>query len=681
MFFCHTGLSLKKKPIITILSSTSDTATAIVTQLADIFSDLVHFEVFDYKAASGSYSLRSIELGLITSPHIRDQAIKHIPPGSETIIAARTVNIETLHELYDIPPDTDVLLVNNVERTTTEAISQLKAVGVTHLAYHPYYPGIPCYREACQYAVSFDETDLIPMGNYKRVINLGSRPLDLITIIDLAARIGVYERIRNVLSALYLKSFIQMSKNIYAQLKTNQYLKNKQNFILDMFETGIVTVNANGQADFFNDKADKILKLRSGNATLLPEILRRAVSERRFFTSIGKSSYYVEVNKYANDSFTESIIVIDGTKKIESIEKDYRIYSLQKGFVADYTFDKLVHTSPIMKKLTLRAKQFAKSDSNILIEGESGSGKEMFAQAIHNESSRRQYPFVAVNFAALSESLSESELFGHEEGAFTGARKGGKKGLFEMAHNGTIFLDEIGDASIAIQKKVLRVLQERRVMPVGSSQLIPVDVRVIAATNQNLWETVRQKSFRQDLYYRLKVLPLFVPPLRDRKMDVVPIFFYFLEHIFGIDGVKCREIAASRELKDILLGHDWPGNIRELRNVAEYISNCVAFEADWIADLTAMLNAASGDTAVPEGSPLADLERYAPPGDLLRVLNALNRPPYVFGRRDLEQVLAPMSQSTIKGLLALLKKAGLIQSRTGYGSYLLEAGKRLCPLQ
>ncbi len=669
----RTGFRMKKKPTLTILSSTSDTAAAIVAQLSAIFSDLVSYAIFDYKAVQAPPS-RPFELALVTSPFIYDQAILRIPPGTEVITAERTVIIDTVHQLYDLPAGADVLLVNNLAATTLEAIRQLQAVGVTHLRYHPYYPGIDDYRRDCPFVVSFDETDLIPEGRYERICNLGSRPLDITTIMDIATRIGVYDRIKDVLSALYLKSFIEMSKSIHTQLRTNQYLREKQNFILNMFESGILTLNADSRLDFFNDRADKILKIREKNSPHLREIITRAASERMFFTTIGKNNYYVEVNRYSSESFTESIIVIGGTKKIESIEKDYRIYSLQKGFVADYTFDKIFSTSPVMKKLALQAKQFAKSDSNILIEGESGSGKEMFAQAIHNESDRRKYPFVAVNFAALSDSLSESELFGHEEGAFTGARKGGKKGLFEMAHNGTIFLDEIGDAPVSVQKKVLRVLQERQVMPVGSSQLIPVNVRVIAATNQNLWDMVLKKTFRQDLYYRLKVLPLHVPPLRERKADIVPTFLYFLERVFGVSGAKLEEVASSRAVRDILLGHQWPGNIRELRNVAEYVSNCIAFDTDWADNLNAMLySAASGRL-----SPLTDLERLAPPGELMRVLHALNRPPHVFGRKDLEPVLAPMTQSTIKGYLAILKKAGLIQSRTGYGSYLLEAGKRLC---
>lgn len=666
-------LTKKKKPEVAVISSTFDTASAISRHLSDIFSDLASFALFTCTENACVDIPLHFDLALVTSPHIYDRAVRGIPPGMKTIIAARMANIETIHVLYDLPDGADVLVVNNEETTTMQAIDQLEAVGITHLTFHPYYPGIPAYRQNCPYAISFDETNLIPANAYEKTINLGSRLVDFITILELAAQIGVYDRIKSILLALYAKPFIGMSKNIYTQLKTNQNLKEKLNFILNMFETGVLAVTVDSELDFFNENAAKILKIRNGSSPHLREIVRRCRSEKKFFTSIGESNYYVEANKYKNKFFTDSIIVIDGTKKIESIEKDYRIFSLQKGFVAEYTFDRIFSSSPSMKKVLQQAALFAESDSNILVEGESGSGKEMLVQAIHNQSGRRQYPFVAINFAALSESLCESELFGHEEGAFTGARKGGKKGLFELAHNGTIFLDEIGDAPVAIQKKILRVLQERLVMPVGSSQLIPVNVRVIAATNQNLWEMIQKKKFRQDLYYRLKVLPLYIPPLRERKSDIIPTFFYFLEHIFAVRGEKLREIKKSGALQALLMAHDWPGNVRELRNAAEFLSNNIVFETDWITDLSAMLR----NAAPTSQHTLAELEQHAPPSELARVLQALNRPPYVFGRYALEETLAPMTHSTIKKYLAILKKAGLIQSRTGYGSYLLDAGKRL----
>lgn len=666
------------KPRVAVLASTPDTAKAVAKQLGNMFGNFAHFENYDFQSLTVSKTDISARLALITSNHISAQARQYIRPGTETVIANRVINVDTIHKLYGLPEGSRVLLVNNVEETTVEAIKQLMAVGLTHLEYFPYYPGIPSYQSDCPYAVSFDEVDLIPQASYEKVINLGSRPVDITTIIDLATRLGIYDKVKDVLSAAFLKPSLDMSQSIYKQLKTNQFLKNKQTFILNMFEAGILTLNDKYEVDYYNAKAEKILKLGKKQSSYLQPVIKKAKTERKFFIDIENNNYYVEVNKCASNQTTEFIIAIDGTKKIETIENNYRIFSSQKGFVADYTFDKIFYRSAVMEKILLQAKQFAKSASNILIEGESGSGKEMFAQAIHNESERRQYPFVAVNFAAINETLCESELFGYEEGSFTGARKGGKKGLFEVAHKGTIFLDEIGDAPVSIQKKILRVIQERRVMPVGSNQLIPIDVRIIAATNQNLWEMVKQKTFRQDLYYRLKVLPLFLAPLRERKEDIFPTFLYFLTQIFHVDEKNLKNITAFGKMEKLLTTHQWPGNIREIRNVAEYVSNFISFEMDWVGEIHNILFNNTQEQSGHQEPSLADLEQYGPADELLRVLKAMNRPPFVFGRLELEQMLSPLTQSTIKRHLSSLKKSGFIQSKTGYGSYLLEAGKRLC---
>jgi transcriptional regulator with PAS, ATPase and Fis domain len=201
----------------------------------------------------------------------------------------------------------------------------------------------------------------------------------------------------------------------------------------------------------------------------------------------------------------------------------------------------------------------------VLLRGESGTGKELFAHAIHNASSRKKGQFVRINCAALSENLLESELFGYEEGAFTGAIKGGKRGLFEEASKGTIFLDEIGEISLALQKKLLRVLQEKEVTKVGSAVPLLIDLRVIAATNANLELKVKESSFREDLYYRLNVLPIQIPPLRDIKTDIP---FLAGHIIFKLNQSYGREVLKiSDEAMKVLLNYDWPGNVRELENV------------------------------------------------------------------------------------------------------------------
>lgn len=232
---------------------------------------------------------------------------------------------------------------------------------------------------------------------------------------------------------------------------------------------------------------------------------------------------------------------------------------------ARYSCHDIIGTSPAMVTAKDLARRAAETPATVLLRGESGTGKELFAHAIHNASSRRKGQFVRVNCAALSEGLLESELFGYTEGAFTGAVKGGKKGLFEEAHGGTIFLDEIGEISLNLQLKLLRVLQEREIVRVGSTAPVAVDVRVIAATNANLEQRVKEGLYRSDLYYRLNVLPIDIPPLRSHKEDLSLI----VEHvIFRLNQEYGREVKGiSPETLDVLSKYNWPGNVRELENI------------------------------------------------------------------------------------------------------------------
>jgi transcriptional regulator with PAS, ATPase and Fis domain len=244
-----------------------------------------------------------------------------------------------------------------------------------------------------------------------------------------------------------------------------------------------------------------------------------------------------------------------------------RIYAT--GHVANYTFQDILGNSPQIKNVIYAAKEFAVTQSAILILGETGSGKEVFAQSIHNYSNRRQGPFVAINCAALPAQILESELFGYVAGAFTGASQKGKPGLFEIAHEGTIFLDEIGEMDFLTQGKLLRVLQEKKVMRLGSDKVLPIDVRVIAATNKNLKSLVNQNKFRADLYYRLNVLQLKIPPLRERRADLENLVNVFLETYLQPSS---RHLLFTPAALNALAQYPWPGNIRELKNIVERIA-------------------------------------------------------------------------------------------------------------
>ena len=260
-----------------------------------------------------------------------------------------------------------------------------------------------------------------------------------------------------------------------------------------------------------------------------------------------------------------------------------------------------------MRRLIRWAQDCAQSDNSVMIYGESGTGKELFAQSIHNASARRDCPFVAVNCAALTESLLESELFGYEAGAFTGARKDGRPGLFELAHRGTLFLDEINSMSLSTQAKILRVIEQKEVMRLGSDYVIPLDVRIITAANENLVEMVHRNTFRRDLFFRLNVLEVRIPPLDQRPRDILHLFRHYLARFRGLPE---DAVTLSPPLEQALLAHRWWGNVRELRNVAQRY----AVRGDGTDTLEVLF---------PEGSGTAEDPVV---GDDLRVdLKALNR--------------------------------------------------------
>ena len=259
----------------------------------------------------------------------------------------------------------------------------------------------------------------------------------------------------------------------------------------------------------------------------------------------------------------------DMSKKIITMEKEIKYYKdqLKKQKSAKYSFSNIIGESKSLMEVKNICQRAAMSDSNVLIMGESGTGKELFAHAIHNASDRASGPFVKINCAAIPSELLESELFGYEGGAFTGAKKEGKVGKFELANGGSIFLDEIGDMPLHMQAKLLRVLQEREIERIGSTKTRPINVRIISATNKNLEEEVKSGNFREDLYYRLNVMSVNIEPLRKRKDDIRPLAKALVKKLSSQMGVHVDSI--SEKAMAALEAYDWPGNIRELENVIE----------------------------------------------------------------------------------------------------------------
>lgn len=354
------------------------------------------------------------------------------------------------------------------------------------------------------------------------------------------------------------------------------------NTIMDAIYSAIIAIDINGKIDRINKFACKILK------TTEEELKGRYIYN--IINCWNDVINTFEEGKFFEDRETDFLIngrmirynlsahaIRDGGKVIgvvlvvKELQKVINLINKYTGMRARYTFSDIVTVNSEMKKIIEIGKSICDSPSTVLIQGESGTGKEIIAQAIHNESSRRDYGFVAINCGALSKNLIESELFGYDDGAFTGAKKGGNPGKFELANGGTLFLDEIGEMPLEMQVNLLRVIQEGSVTRIGGKRYIPVDVRIIAATNRDLKKEVEMGNFREDLYYRLSVIPIKLPPLRERTEDIPYLIKYFLKS-------KCEKL--SKPLVTIdedtmieLINYSWPGNIRELENYTEKIVN------------------------------------------------------------------------------------------------------------
>lgn len=349
--------------------------------------------------------------------------------------------------------------------------------------------------------------------------------------------------------------------------------------VLNNAYDGIMAVEKN-EVTLFNHVAERITGLKAQDVLGKPvtEVCRSNAACRALYGDgkevsggliylgelpmvVNRLSGPVGLDKYA------IFITFQAADKIRRMEAKLRQELHNQGLVAKFRFHDIVGHSAMLGETVREARKYARSEAAVLITGESGTGKELFAQSIHNESSRRDGPFVAINCAALPENLLESELFGYDEGAFTGAKKGGKHGLFSLAHGGTIFLDEVAELSFGLQARLLRVLQEKEVMPVGGQRIITVDVRVISATNRNLPRALDEGRFRRDLFFRINVLHLQIPSLRERLEDVPELFAYFLERLAGSGGVERFNL--TTDLGEELKRHLWPGNARELQGFAE----------------------------------------------------------------------------------------------------------------
>lgn len=563
----------KRISVITLIPRSS---SFYAGQVQELFGEYAQVQAY----STGDRSVELIEksdLYLVSTDAFKDagEARQYVPSDGQVVEIQLTYPKEVIKSLKKIPKGTRILFVNATRQMAREAVTQLEQLGVTQLVFEPCGPDTPV-TEGIEVAVTPDETDFVPEG-MREVINIGHRPCTPGTMIEAAIRLGLDELLEEKRFRNYMKSMAAGNYSFEQMFVRSRKMESRFDILLEILDEGLVGVNEKGEIDSCNQKACEITGLRQEDVMgrmwnqVFPYIPFGTCMEEKNampprLIRLGAANINLSLAPVLRRG--ECIGVFASLQRFNELEKrqnELRSQLLHKGYRAKYHFDDVIGESQAIEKTKAILKRMAVTESPVLLIGETGTGKELFAHAVHLASGRSGGPFVAINVAAMPENLLESELFGYEDGAFTGARKGGRPGLFEFAHKGTLFLDEVEGMSPAMQVKLLRVLQEQEIMRVGGNQIINVDVRIVAATNEFLEDKVEDGSFRRDLYYRLNALPALIPPLRERGNDILLL----LENFRLKNGGRFR---LSDEVRDLFMRYAWPGNIRELQNVVEYLS-------------------------------------------------------------------------------------------------------------
>lgn len=552
-----------------VVTGTEMTRVALCQQLEETIGDIVQIDSYALDEWTGGTI--TADVIVVSSKVLLDEpGFQIVSPKVPIIVARRIINYNYIDRLLVIPEGTDVMLVNDVKSTVYDSINSLEKLGVDHLNYIPHLPGEMQIRPV-SIAITPGEIAYVPEW-VEKVIDIGPRLLDLSTILEVLKFFELHDEVN--LSEKYMKKIIQLSRELVKTNNETLFLNAHLKKVIDGVHDGILAINAKGIITAFNENLESILAISRETAIgkkiediildtdLLYFVINGDVEENMLFST---KHYEVVVNRFKIITDHSIVCTFKDAKKTIEIEKKLKQKMVSQGYVAKYKLNDIIGESAEIQEAKQIANKLAKTNLTVLIEGESGTGKELFASAIHSLSERRLGPYLAVNFSALPEDLVEAELFGYEEGSFTGAKKGGKVGLFEQANGGTIFLDEIGDISPKIQARLLRVLQEKEIMRIGGNKIIPIDVRIIAATNCNFVEMINSGKFRVDLYHRLKALYLRLPPLRERIGDLP----HLIRHFMITNGKEYIQI--DDDVLKQLQSYIWNGNIRELKNTIDYM--------------------------------------------------------------------------------------------------------------
>ncbi len=612
----------------------------------------------------------SADAFLVISSSLLPKLRRHTTSLKNVVTMTRSVKKEYLPAILAIPTGTDVLLVNDTVQSSKEMALMFYELGIGHLNLIPYdkdreQEGL--YR-GLRYAITPNEPQMLP-PYIEHVINTEYREIGfdsmvhLMEVLDLNNARVTYNLIKYISDIVEPMQHYRTSyfNNFLKERVLNEYVYDSPGAVLALdADDRIVYGNHRAQILFGTDSTG-FVRLGVQLPAPLLQLIHTEQDIAQYPLTLEEKDFILDKTAVVlGEERIGCLVTLQDEIVLKRIETLFNKRLREKGLYAKHVFGDIQHVSESMSRCIQMAKKAAVTDYTILIGGESGTGKELLAQAIHNYSNRKNMPFIAVNCAAISESLLESELFGYEEGAFTGASKKGKLGYFEQANRGTIFLDEIGDISPRLQQGLLRVLQERQVMKIGSDRIVDVDVRIIVATNRDLLKAVQEGRFRGDLYYRLNAIAITLPPLRERREDIPVLFRAFM----GKDAARLTGADM-----DAILRYDWPGNVRELENCALYYKT-----------LGELPQQVMGSRAAAAPHPAAGLQQNVEM-QVLALIAQRQAPNHGVGRTELMQGLSAQgvraSDVYLRKLLAALGEQGLVEIGKGrQGTRLTEDGRR-----
>lgn len=659
---------MKKLGIVTL---STEVGKAYKEQILRIFDHNLEVETYSFEL-NNFYNMQEMDTILISTYSQYGFLKNHVALDNNIVIAKLTLSNEGYKKLKDCVGLFDkAMLVNLSLEMSLETIALLYQLGFDNFEFLPVYPNMETVP-AVDVAVTTGERRYVP-DHVKKVYDLGHRLIDKNTIVEIAVSLGLEDILRNRSVTEYFDTLFPYNKGVEYLLGKSNILRDQFDTLLSLMDKGVIGVDKDNIIRSCNGNAEKIVNIKKIDLLgkqaqkVLPEIDFYQYPVNNKLTKI--RGEYITLSMYPiwgmDSAYNGAYAIIENFESKENAQNKLRLQLMNKGHQAKYNINDIIGESRQIEEVRVLAARMAKSKSSVLITGESGSGKELVAQAIHNLSENKDKHFVAINCAALSPSLLESELFGYEKGAFTGALKEGKEGIFEIANNGTLFLDEIGEMPLELQAKLLRVIQEREIMRVGGDKIIKIDVRIIAATNMDLAGKVENGEFRKDLYYRLNVLPIHIPPLRERREDIEVLLKYFMEkhHV---------NFELTREVLLYLQDYHWSGNIRELINCVEYLDN-LEKKTIQIEDLPHTMKVKPKTAQKSEASP--ETKEADPDRDkqmlILEMLYEGFRNQKRLGRQSLSrQAYAAgyyLSEYDLKKILNDLACQGLIESCVGRG--------------